>query len=57
MIWSRYGCFEVSKHALQELTAATVGRLYEWKKDLPKGLDVDLAEECQQYLPHVLILQ
>ncbi|KAF4222131.1 hypothetical protein CNMCM5878_006726 [Aspergillus fumigatiaffinis] len=51
-----YGCFEVSKHALQELTAATVGRLYEWKKDLPKGLDVDLAEECQQYLPHVLIL-
>lgn len=57
MAWSRYGCSEVSKPVLQELTATTVARLHEWKKNLPEGLDVDLSKECQQYLPHVLVLQ
>lgn len=53
----RYGCSEVSNHALQELTATTVARLYEWRRILPRGLDVDITQECEQYLPHVLILQ
>ncbi|KAJ6071138.1 hypothetical protein N7499_009152 [Penicillium canescens] len=51
-----YGCSEISKRALQELTAATVGQLFEWKKNLPENLDVNVAKECQEYLPHILIL-
>ncbi|KAJ5110128.1 hypothetical protein N7532_002773 [Penicillium argentinense] len=51
-----YGCSEISKDALQELTAITVGRLYEWKKKLPNDLDVDLTKERELCLPHVLTL-
>jgi hypothetical protein len=54
---SRYGCSEISKHALQQLTATTVDRLRSWRVDLSPELGIDKAYSSQSPLPHVLILQ
>ncbi|CAP91269.1 Pc13g02000 [Penicillium rubens Wisconsin 54-1255] len=51
-----YGCLEISRTALQELTADTVARLLAWKNNLPNDLNVDATKESYYYLPHVLTL-
>ncbi|PIG85690.1 hypothetical protein AARAC_007135 [Aspergillus arachidicola] len=51
-----YGCSEISKHALQQLTATTVDRLRSWRVDLSPELGIDKAYSSQSPLPHVLIL-
>ncbi|KAI9035934.1 Zn(II)2Cys6 transcription factor [Aspergillus affinis] len=53
-----YGCIEISKHALQELTFATVERLKTWKETLPEELRIDqnYGQGVRQPLPHTLTL-
>ncbi|KAL2832599.1 fungal-specific transcription factor domain-containing protein [Aspergillus cavernicola] len=51
-----YGCCEISKHQLQELTADTVERLRLWKANLPPELNIYEKAEFLQPLPHVLAL-
>jgi hypothetical protein len=53
----RYGCCEVSKHHLQELTSDTVEKLRIWKMNLPPELNIYGAAGYLQPLPHVLALQ
>ncbi|KAK1147804.1 hypothetical protein N8T08_000317 [Aspergillus melleus] len=54
-----YGCIEISKHALQELTFDTVERLKAWKETLPAELRIDenYTQAVQQPLPHTLTLR
>ncbi|RJE25122.1 fungal specific transcription factor [Aspergillus sclerotialis] len=51
-----YGCSEISKHALQELTANTVDRLQFWRTNLPPDLRIAEGYGARHPLPHVLIL-
>ncbi|GIC94512.1 MFS transporter/fungal specific transcription factor domain-containing protein [Aspergillus udagawae] len=51
-----YGCCEVSKHHLQELTSDTVEKLRIWKLNLPPELNIYGTAGYLQPLPHVLAL-
>lgn len=54
---NRYGNLEVAPNALEELNITAVGRLLQWKADLPAVLQVDTAAPDDKILPHVLLLQ
>ncbi|KAB8239029.1 Zn(II)2Cys6 transcription factor [Aspergillus alliaceus] len=51
-----YGCCEISKHQLQELTSNTVEKLRLWKANLPPELKIHEKPDFPQPLPHVLAL-
>ncbi|KAL4906404.1 hypothetical protein BDW74DRAFT_176734 [Aspergillus multicolor] len=50
-----YGCAEISKHQLQELTSSTVEKLRLWKASLPPELTIHDRTDSQP-LSHVLAL-
>lgn len=57
LICARYGCSDISRHALQEFNAKTTDRLFSWKANLPCALQVDVNDFRTPALPHVLLLQ
>jgi hypothetical protein len=53
----RYGCADLSRDVLQELSERTTTQLTAWEKNLTPELQVHLDEETDIPLPHVLMLQ
>ena len=53
----RYGCADLSRDVLQELSERTTTQLTAWEKNLTPELQVHLDKETDIPLPHVLMLQ
>jgi hypothetical protein len=53
----RYGCADLSRDVLQELSERTTTQLTAWEKNLAPELQVHLDKETDIPLPHVLMLQ
>jgi hypothetical protein len=53
----RYGCADLPRDVLQELSERTTTQLTAWEKNLAPELQVRLDKETDMPLPHVLMLQ
>lgn len=52
-----YGCATIPRHELQKLNYKVTQDLFAWKANLPSNLQVDLDNDTEPVLPHLLMLQ